>query len=96
MEALPFDPIIGIGDDEVTPDSPAADNHFTFSIAVDSFAAGQIRPFDFGPITLGFEDLDIGATTVGASLTLGRLRGRRVERRLRRQSDTRRHRRVRR
>ncbi|MCC7075839.1 MAG: hypothetical protein IT198_01810 [Acidimicrobiia bacterium] len=71
MEALPFTPVVGLGVDPVTPSSPPEDNIFTFSIAVDSLSEGQVRPWDLGPITLGFDDLEVGDVTLGAQLTLG-------------------------
>ncbi|MCE7882617.1 MAG: hypothetical protein DYH08_01925 [Actinobacteria bacterium ATB1] len=71
MAALPFTPVIGLGGDPVTPSSPPEDNVFTFTIAVDSLSEGQVRPWDLGPITLGFDDLEVGDVTLGAQLTLG-------------------------
>ncbi|KAA0232210.1 MAG: hypothetical protein EDR02_18355, partial [Actinobacteria bacterium] len=71
LAALPFIPVIGVGDDAVTPSSPPEDNHFTFSIAVESLSEGRVRPWDLGPITLGFDDLEVGDVTLGGQLTLG-------------------------
>ncbi len=71
LAALPFTPEIGLGGPVVTPSSPTEDNTFTFSIAVDSLSEGQVRPWDLGPITLGFDDLGVGDVTLGADLTLG-------------------------
>ena len=71
MGALPFTPLIGLGGPAISPTSPAEDNVFTFSIAVESLSEGRIRPWDLGPITLGFDDLDVGGVTLGSQLTLG-------------------------
>ncbi|MFN8104270.1 MAG: Calx-beta domain-containing protein [Acidimicrobiia bacterium] len=71
MAGLPFTPVLGIGGAAVTPSSPTEDNTFTFSIAVDSLSEGKVRPWDLGPITLGFDDLRVGDVTLGAQLTLG-------------------------
>jgi hypothetical protein len=71
MGTLPFTPLIGLGGPAISPTSPPEDNVVTFSIAVESLSEGRIRPWDLGPITLGFEDLAVGDVTFGSQLTLG-------------------------
>ncbi|MCU0261485.1 MAG: hypothetical protein MUE78_10735, partial [Ilumatobacteraceae bacterium] len=65
-----FTPRIGLGGDVVTPSSPPEDNRFTFSVAVDALDAGEVRPIDLGPFTLGFDGLPAGDHVFGAELTL--------------------------
>jgi hypothetical protein len=71
MGSLPFTPLIGLGGPAISPTSPSEDNVVTFSIAVESLSEARIRPWDLGPITLGFDDLDVGGVTLGSQLTLG-------------------------
>ena len=71
MAGLPFTPVVGLGGAPVRPSSPPEENHFSFTVAVDSLGEGRVRPKDLGPITLGFDDLHVGDVTLGAQLTLG-------------------------
>jgi hypothetical protein len=71
LASLPFTPVVGIGGEAVDPTSPAEDNRFRFSIAVDSLAEGDVRPLDLGPITLGLRDVEVGEIVLAAQLTLG-------------------------
>ena len=67
LAQLPFTPIIHIGDPndvgggEATSFSAEDNGAFQFTVAVDSLSQGEIRPVDFGPITLGFQDLSLQA-----------------------------------
>lgn len=63
-------PRVGLGGAVVTPSSPPEENRFTFSVAVDALEAGEIRPIDLGPFTLGFDGLPAGDHSLGAELTL--------------------------
>ena len=44
---------------------------FSFAVAVDSLAGGDIALEETQPITLGFENLPVGVATISADLTLG-------------------------
>ena len=79
---LPFTPIVHIGptseiDDPVNPTGdvlsfdPATNGQFTFEIDVASLSAGEIRPRNVGPITLGFDDFDFGGVVLEGLITLG-------------------------
>lgn len=67
---LHFDLQVQLGGKVVTKSSPAADNVFTFSVAVESFSDGIIRPISLGPIGLGVEHLtvsgDIEVSMIGS------------------------------
>ncbi len=57
---LPFDPVIQIGGDVITPDSPPGDRRIAFSAEVDGVDPLVVRPLDLGPLTLGFTGLEVG------------------------------------
>jgi hypothetical protein len=67
MAALPFTPEIAVGSQTA--------NDFSFGLALGPLAQGEIRPLDFGDITLGFHDLKVGEATIGGSFTLGGYHG---------------------
>jgi CSLREA domain-containing protein len=66
---LPFQPIVIIGD----PQNPtqSGNGQFQFSINVASLQQGRVELDDFGPITLGFEDMDFPPLKASALITLG-------------------------
>ena len=70
FSALPFTPVIGIGCDPLRTSCPAQP-HFSFAVAVDSLAGGDIALEETQPITLGFANLPVGVATISADLTLG-------------------------
>ncbi len=67
--ALPFTPILHIGDPTTTP--PVGDTELTFTVRVDPSKPGVFEPVDLGPITIGFADLEAGPLVLGGTLTLG-------------------------
>ena len=72
LASLPFTPKVKLGTDTfVTPSTPADQNEFTFSVAIDSLSEGRVRPLDFGPLGLGFDDLALGDITVSGDISLG-------------------------
>ncbi|HEX4980069.1 MAG TPA: HYR domain-containing protein, partial [Ilumatobacteraceae bacterium] len=76
LGALPFTPILTIGERSVDATTPEGDQQrFTFTVRAESLSAGDIRPLDLGPITIGFADLAAGPLTLGAAITLGEYDG---------------------
>ena len=73
LGALPFTPVLTIGDRAVDAADDGADAEFTFTVRIDS--SGEIRPVDLGPVTIGFADLAAGPVVVGATITLGEYDG---------------------
>ena len=64
FSALPFTPIIRVGEQQST--KPGDEISFTVTVSEDGLA-----PKDIGPITLGFSDLKVGKITLGSTITLG-------------------------
>ena len=72
LASLPFTPKVKLGTNTfITPNTPTDQNQFTFSVAVDSLSEGRVRPLDFGPLGLGFDDLTLGDISVSADISLG-------------------------
>ena len=67
LDDLPFDVTFDIGGQSQTADNSGT---FSFTAGVD-LAAGTIVPLDFGPITLGISDFEVGPVVLGGSITLG-------------------------
>lgn len=68
--SLPFTPILKIGDTgDESKSFTDGSTPFTFSIIVED---GEVKPYDIGPIEIGFEDLKIGSNvTMAGSIMLG-------------------------
>jgi hypothetical protein len=69
---LPFDPFVVIGGVRVDEQT---DNALPLSIVVDSLREGRIRFADTGPISLGFENWDVGGIVFLGELTFGQYNG---------------------
>lgn len=66
--ALPFDPVVQLGADVITPASPADERAISFSAFVQSTDPLVVTPLDLGPITLGMRDLTVGDVVLDAEL----------------------------
>jgi hypothetical protein len=67
--ALPFDPVVQLGGDVITPDSPAAERAISFSAFVQSVDPLVVTPLDLGPIGIGLRDLTVGEVVIDAQIT---------------------------
>jgi len=65
---LPFEPLLQIGDDLITPSSPADERVISFSASVDAVDPLVVTPLDLGPITLGLRNLTIGDVVLDAEI----------------------------
>ncbi|HRE00038.1 MAG TPA: Calx-beta domain-containing protein, partial [Ilumatobacteraceae bacterium] len=63
FSGLPFDPVIQIGGDVITPASPSAARRVAFSAEIVSVDPLVVRPLDLGPLRLGFTGLEVGDYT---------------------------------
>jgi alpha-tubulin suppressor-like RCC1 family protein len=67
---LPFDPVVQLGAAApITTATPASQRRVSFSARVDSTAPLVVVPLDVGPITLGFENLEIAGVIVSGSIS---------------------------
>lgn len=69
FDALPFTPIVRIGPQEDREEITDESSTFSFSIR---WVNNELKPWNIGPIELGFADLGIGETiTLGGTIVLG-------------------------
>ncbi len=69
LKSLPFTPIIRIGASGSQTSLSSANDTFSFTLRS---VNGELRPWNLGPIEIGFADLKIGQTvTLGGSIKLG-------------------------
>lgn len=66
---LPFEPVLQLGGDVITPASSVAERAISFSASVSSVDPLVVTPLDLGPITLGLRDLTVGDVVVDAEIT---------------------------
>ncbi len=67
LDGLPFTPIVRVGDQAVDPDEPST-NAFDFTVRIED---GEFVPVDFGPIVLGWEDLEVNGHVLDGEIELG-------------------------
>ncbi len=65
---LPFEPVLQIGGDLITPTSTAAERAISFSASIDSVDPLVVTPLDLRPITLGLRDLTVGGVVLDAEI----------------------------
>ncbi len=65
---LPFEPVVQLGGDIITPASPVEARRISFRAFVESTDPLVVTPLDLGPIMLGLRDLEVGNVVLDAEV----------------------------